>query len=255
MKNILRDEENKRIGFYIMQNVDIENDTIIYHYMDIEHLCYLLDNASFHLNKKCNFEDKKESELLDIKLRFAFSIVVDNAPPQNTEEIQNNIEKNRALFKKRSTTLTSCWSEGPSENILMWRSYTKQNSGVCIKTTIGKFVESMKYDNYDIYCGKIKYERRGQTTKEPEAEWMKDPEYFGEKEIRFYFLNSHATTNRYNNSYDNVFIGIDYRTLINEIILSPYMWKDEAERWKKHISETYSIDKRKIQKSKIELNI
>lgn len=249
-----RDNENRRIGFYIMEDVGISKKTIIYHYMDIKHLCYLLDNGAFHVNRKCNFEDKFEKELLTKKKWFAFSIVGNNAPQQNSNEIQDTINIKRKQFRSYSDILTSCWSQGPLENFLMWKSYTTPHNGVCIKTTIGKFAESLCEDSYDLWCGKVQYARREQTTPIEEAEWMKDPEYFGENEIRFYFKKT--TNPPYKVPFDNtnaVFVGIDYRRLIDQIILSPYMWDDDIERWKEHLSKAYKISEKKICKSAIEL--
>ena len=250
--NMTRDNENRRIGFYLMEDVGISKETIIYHYMDIKHLCYLLDNGVFLVNRKCNFEDKFEKELLIKKKRFAFSIVGNNAPQQNSNRIQDTINKKRVQFSSQSSMLTSCWSQGPSENYLMWKSYTTPNCGVCIKTTIGKFAESLCEDSYELWCGKIQYAKREQTTPIEEAEWIKNPEYFGEKEIRFYFKKT--TNPPYKVTFDNtnaVFIAIDYRKLIDQIIMSPDMWVNDIKRWSEYLSITYKIEETKICKSSI----
>lgn len=155
-----RDKENRRIGFRLMMDAGIDYNTVIYHYLSIGHLYSMLDNGSFHISRKYLFEDNREQEMLPKSMWFAFSAVGENVPPLNTESIQNDINKKRGKFIANSRKLTSCWSQGPYENILMWKGYTSPNNGVCVKTSIGKFVESLCTDSYEIWCGKIKYENK-----------------------------------------------------------------------------------------------
>ena len=245
--------DNRRVGFWLMDNAGISQDTVIYHYFDIEYLIQMLDNGSFHVSRKKVFEDPMERELLKRKLFFAFSIVGDNAPCQDSSLIQERINSSRARFSLLSSTLTSCWAQGPNENILLWKYYTKPSFGVCIKTTIGKFVEALNDDCYEMWCGKMLYENRGQTTDLNDAEWMKPPEFAGENEIRFYFKKNDLAPFELDKKTDDAFLGVDFRVLIDEIRLSPYMSKEEILIWQKYIAETYKINENKIIKSKSEI--
>lgn len=244
---------NRRVGFWLMEKVGLSAETVIYHYFDIEYLIQMLDNGSFHVSRKKVFADSMEQELLKRNLWFAFSIVSKNAPRQDSSLIQNEINRNRKQFSLLSQTLTSCWSQGPNENILLWKYYTKPSFGVCIKTTLGKFVEALNDDCFEIWCGKMLYENREQTTNINDAEWMKPPEYAGENEIRFYFKKNDLVPFGLDIRSDAAFLGIDYRVLIDEIRLSPYMSKEEILIWRKYIAKTYKISESKIIKSKIEI--
>mgnify|MGYP002855881148 CR=1 FL=1 len=249
-----RNIENGRVGFWLMQDAGISTDTIIYHYyMTITHLCNMLDNGSFRVSRKFCFEDEYEHELLTTKKMFAFKIISNNAPPQDSKTLQNKINSTRLHFSKKAITPTSCWSMGPRENLLMWRAYTSPNNGVCIKTTIGKFVESLYSDNYELWCGRILYEEREQTTDISDAEWMKHPEYASEKEIRFYFKDNGNPPYPTHDNSNAIFVGLDMRNMIDKIILSPYMWDDDVKRWEKYLTENYKLEARKVMKSNIEL--
>lgn len=237
-----------------MENADISNDTIIYHYMDITHLCAMLDSGTFYISQKVVFKDHYEQELLPQKQYFAFTPVGANIPSQNASSLQSDINKEREHYKAMSTTLTSCWALGPYENELMWRSYTKPCSGVCLQTTIGKFVESLITDSFEIYCGKIIYTKRGQCTKAIDAEWMKNPEYSGEREIRFYFKKTHLAPFPSYDDNNRVFVGVDYRKLLDKIILSPFMRINEINQWKRYLANSYAVEEKKIVKSAISLN-
>ena len=236
-----------------MSDVGITKETIIYHYMEIKYLCGMLDNGTFHISRKCYFKDKYEKELLTKKKWFAFSLIGDNVHQQNTNVIQESINKRRMQFKIQSSLLTSCWSLGPRENSLMWENYATVANGICIKTTIGKFAESLCVDSYELLCGKIQYMSREQTTNIKDAEWMKNPEYLGENEIRFYFKEIHQLPFPIHDKKDAVYVGIDYRTLIDKIILSPGMPKDEKQRWREYLSKAYMIKEKDIIDSSIEL--
>lgn len=241
-------------GYDNGKRIKLSRKTCIYHYMNIEHLISMLSNKFFYVASKCLYTDPYESKMLPLRMSFAFSIVGDNAPPiQHTAKVQNEINKKQFLFRKESHLLTSCWSMGPNENYLLWKGYTTDKYGVCIKSTIGKVVESILDNDFEIWCGKMLYRRRQQTDLPDDAKWFKNIEYKGEDEVRFYFLPKDNI--KYGaNSNDTAYLGCDTGLLIDKIILSPFLTVKEYDAVAENIAKTGWLNRNKIVKSKIEIN-
>ena len=247
---------NKMEQFYLMNTDDegrvvkLNHKTCIYRYMGIEGLLCMLGSSGFYVKQKSSYPDVDESRMLPLKESFAFTAL--NTPNYDTSIVQNEINKKQELFKKESHLLTSCWSKGPSENYLLWKCYTVEKYGVCIKSTIGHFVESIIDDSFTVWCGKVIYRYRNQTDHYDEAKWIKSPEYKGEDEIRFYFVPKEEDK-MLDDSRKGTLLKCDTETMIDKILLSPFLTIDEYYKIADSISQTYRINRKKIEKSKIEI--
>lgn len=235
--------------------IDIGLNSTIFHYMGLEHILCMLDSKSFYVKRKCFYKDESESRMLPDRLSFAFEIASTNRPVQRTSEEQFAIDERQRLFAKRSSLLTSCWSLGPYENYLLWECYTKTKYGVCIKSTIGRVLNSFGICNYNIWCGKMIYRKRQQTDTPEDAKWIKPPEYSGEREIRFYFAPKSDMDKVciLSNLGESKNLAVNMETLIDTIILSPKLSLQEREKITSFLHDGYGIEEKKIKKSTISL--
>lgn len=216
----------------------------IYQYMDLDYLFCLLENNVYFVNPKCHFEDKRESAL-PIKSLFGFNSF---GVQLNKEEIQRKSNEVSDKIKKYSDSAywsTSCWTKDDTESLLMWKNYTTK-MGVRIKSNINNFVASINTDEFKILCGHIAYD--GYTLKSfEECLFSKEKYYKDEREVRFYFMPNDDR----NYSHKGMDIPIDPKTLIEEIVLSPYIKRSAAEKIAEVIRTEYGINN--IHPSKIEI--
>ena len=105
----------------------------------------------------------------------------------------------------------------------MWKNYTTK-IGVRIKSNINNFVASIDTDKYTIVCGVISYD--GYISKPfEECIFSKEQYYKDEDEVRFYFLESN------NKTISGESIPVFPDTMIDEIILSPFIHRKAEKKW------------------------
>lgn len=228
--------------FYLLKGW--EGNIPIYQYMDLDYLFSLLESKQYFVNRKCHFEDKGESVLPPNSLFGLNSIGVQLNKDEITKMTQELSEKlNR--YRESASWLTSCWTKDNTESLLMWKNYTTK-IGVRIKSKIENVIASINTDKYKIVCGHISYD--GYNSK-PFEEFLfsKERYYKDEYEVRFYFIPKDESIN----SLSGEFIAVTPETMIDEVILSPYINKNAAKIISQLLREEYSLQTVKL--SKIEL--
>jgi len=63
----------------------------------------------------------------------------------------------RALQEMRQLHFINCWHLGDDESDAMWKLYCGVHEGVCIQSTFGSLVESLKNIEEPVYIGKVRY--------------------------------------------------------------------------------------------------
>lgn len=216
----------------------------IYQYMDLDYLISLLESKQYFVNRKCHFEDKGESVLPPKSLFGLNSIGVQLNKDEITKMTQELSEKlNR--YRESASWLTSCWTKDNTESLLMWKNYTTK-IGVRIKSKIENVIASINTDKYKIVCGHISYDGYNSKPFE-ECLFSKERYYKDEYEVRFYFIPKDESIN----SLSGEFIAVTPETMIDEVILSPYINKNAAKIISQLLREEYSLQAVKL--SKIEL--
>lgn len=230
--------------FIKMDGVD-ENLTI-YQYMDLDYLLRFLKRQEYYVKPKKYFSDKHECRL-PIKSLFRIAPVGVNDNDIKEQTSDDSLIKS-SQFRESGNLLTACWTEHNGENVLMWKNFTSK-LGVCIKSTIAKFIASFKKDDFVICCGRMFYEGIKYHNDNLERLFIKDKAFKGEEEIRFYFIPSAKIDT---SKMKGLSIAVDPEDMINEIILSPYIDKIAANELKEFIAREYKV---KVNQSKIELNV
>lgn len=211
--------------------------------MDLDYLFSLLEGKRYFVNRKCHFEDKGESVLPPQSL-FGFNTygiqLNEEEIQKRTREISNKLD----CYRGSAYWLTSCWTKDSTENLLMWKKYTTK-IGVRIQSSIQNFVASIVTDKYTIVCGHISYD--GYISKPfEECIFSKEHYYRDEHEVRFYFWES-----KIKKTINGESIPVFPDTMIDEIIISPYIHRTAAKKLAELINKEYGISS--VKQSKIEL--
>lgn len=212
----------------------IDENTPILQYMDLDYLFQLLETKHYHINRKYTFEDPNEG-VFPINRVIPVTAIGENTPPQPQQDVETclkiweNVQKNKVIP-------TSCWTLNTSERVIMWKSYTSKY-GACIKSTVGNIVASIIQNNYDIWCGKITYNGYYAQMGFIKNLFSKKPAFSDEEECRFYFFEYEQPQSLL------PYIEIDVKpsVMIDEIILSPFIYKKAAEKIAQLIQNCYGI--------------
>lgn len=234
----------KKNGYWYADDNIVENIDI-YQYMRLDYLINLLETNKYYVKKRKTFIDANESEN-DIRLAFDLipSIVGSNSKP--------NPHPERFIpYTEILECPTSCWTKTKEESFLMWKVYANE-IGVRIKSSTGKILNSINLDtsinsNNRLICGSMKYVEHPRSFYETGQLFNKSKEYFDENEFRFYFdFKEIIKKNK-----DFVEIPIHTKSMIDEIIISPFICKIASDKIKRIISESYGINN--VKQSKIKL--
>ena len=233
-------EDDTTIIFRIMQDVGIGSDTKICQYLRLDYLLTLLSTKKYYVRKKKYFTDKQEGSIPPKLIFTEFTIPGGKLTHEQESRSQERNKSINHYEQESSLLLTSCWTERTSENALMWDRMWDSHQA-CIKTTVGNFVSAFEGLNYYIWCGKMLYEPIYKAIMSDDIIWYKEPYFSDEREVRFYFskdiqnIQPDDTPNEYN------LFPVNINTLINEIVLSPYIERNAAEVLKYTIKKTYGI--------------
>lgn len=250
-ENLIKQDQTE---FLINTSVkDFNSDTKIYRYIDFDSFLQILD-GKFYVSTKKQFSDcydaGKEIPIKDISKNF---LMVCGEKQTNLK--QYTISELREAFKNSQNYLASCWTLS-KDNILMWQAYTHGNCGICIESTIGNVIASLDSKSikpYLICCSPMYYDGYSNLTEVEEILLKKLNPYRGEAEIRFYFLSGKAKSNSENlgtMANSNVF-KINADTLIDKVILSPFMRGNSAKLLKGNLEECYPFLKGHIKFSEL----
>lgn len=222
---------------------EVDMDMPICKYMDLDYFICMMEKCKFYIRIKKEFEDKRESRLPLKRLFMPFE--AHKTPTQDELEECAKKEKERVLtYQEISKWPTSCWTMKTYENYLMWKAYTS-NCGVCIKTTVRKFINAVDYSHFDLICAKVLYDGFDFVGKNDIV--SKDRYYEDERELRFYFEPLEALSENTN----FIELPIAPAEMIDSVILSPRIHPVCARKIADFLSEKYTI---KTSLSQIELS-
>lgn len=225
--------------------------------MDFDYFLSIVESNQYFVTFKKHFLDNKEKKLLHNK-RFGTHIFPIHLSGKELNEDEKKhdsemINKMFELFEESTLLLASCWTLTKEENYLMWKSYTTK-IGIRIETTIDNFVCALETTDYDIVCGNICYEGFHYPSIVENSWFVKDSHYASENEFRFYFRPKDGITNMYKENVDKKkgkTFNVDYKKLINKVVLSPFIQEKAAETIGNIIKETYKLS---YELSKITVN-
>ena len=235
-----------------------DDEDPLWRYTNFEVFVNLLDTEALYFTRADKFEDPYEG-FIPQSIMDAYKQSLDRVIPTEFVEAIMKAEFVEAIMKRheasRKYVMCNCWHQNVVESMAMWEKYHMRNSGVAIKTTMGKMKNSLTSE-YSTYIGKIEY-IYGNTDDDqymqnflqndiPLAKkltyfpyFQKRKEYEHEQEVRLIVdIDRFVTDALTNQTVENVdsFLetglpdicdigmpfNIDVSTLIDEVIVSPY---------------------------------
>lgn len=237
---------NGKLNWYYYHPNDGPTDKVICQYMRLDYLIQLLETNKLYAKRRRENNDANEGYYKNY-LEFGFSIADENGV-SNTESPKRDF-----TYKDIVDCPISCWTKTERESYLMWKSYAG-DTGVRIKSSIHNLVASLqlvleKDGNNKVCCGSMNYCQNFLPSNDEEHQmFSKDEVYSDEDELRFYFIlsddsNRKCTTHR--------LIPIDPNVLIDEILLSPFLCKEAADKLARMIKCSYGFEN--VEQSKIKI--
>ncbi len=228
-----------KLNWYYYRPEDSCDDKFICQYMRLDYLIRLLEKKQYYVKRRRTFEDANES-YKNNKLAFALRSVGNNC-------IQQPEVKERLIpYTDIIHCPTSCWSMHEHESFLMWKSYATE-IGACIRTTVHNFIASLQIDldivksENKVLCGSMNYEYFKPSATEDNQLFDKDIVYTDENEFRFYFLLA-SDSEKMKDEIKGIDVPVDTKVMIDEILLSPFICKEAANKIARMINCAYDID-------------
>ena len=136
----------------------------------------------------------------------------------------------------------------------MWKCYATE-VGACVRTSVHNLIASLQVEldkegQNRVICGSMDYKEYRPTTNEESQLFDKDKAYANEKEFRFYFyLPSFCDGVKEKNG---IYIPVDTEVMIDDVLLSPFLPNEAANKLARLIKCVYNID---VKRSSIKLKV
>lgn len=242
------------LGYGQIDNInkmaEATEDTAIFRYMDFSKFMDLLENKKIFFCNAKYFEDEYEGTMPE------------GAYPKVSEKYKERAKYLSDMRRKDIHGYVSSWNQGEEESYALWKIYTKPETGIAIKTTVGALKKALNNEDIKIY--NVQYIKSFDDTNEN----YEPPLYFQTKRqddlgpgyIRVnevYKLNSYKYEEEiravylYKGDLQGLPFDVDLNSLISEIYISPFASKwfyDLVEKIK--INNPY-ISEKPIHKSEI----
>lgn len=177
-------------NIYLDSNLDW--DTPILRYTDLNEIFCLLKEDKFRLSKRKQYSDRWEQGADDLRSLDKFHAI---GTPVDKRKMSDNAE----LRKGYAELLSTCFTLESDENYCMWKSYAPTDMGVRYTSTVGDFLNNIDTGDYTVYVGAMDYFKYDMGVNNPKFLFTKNVCYSTEREVRFYFFRN-----------DGVVVGDDY---------------------------------------------
>lgn len=226
--------------FYLQKSPNLEKNKIIRQYVSLDKFFLNFIKQETWIRRKCDFVDKNER--IPKGMLFYPTIATKKLDAETKKLVHKNYEKCKEI-QTMSNYFVSCWTKEEKENALMWKSYTNGGIGICIISSISNFIASLdhaKMQEYEVYCGEMVYSNLDYTKEAEEFLFWKSKCYSDERELRFVFIpNDMGELNK-----PNIVIPCNYKVMIDEIRISPYIKKELANLLIEILSNKYDVTAR-----------
>ncbi len=128
-----------------------KDEDILWRYVSFEKFVNMLKTNSLFFTKVGKFKDPYEGYMPRRILENFKQRLLRNGIP---EKFVERLMKENEVYRRH--ILCNCWHQNVVESMAMWDKYHMRNSGVVIKTTVGKMKNSLS-GKCGIYIGKIVY--------------------------------------------------------------------------------------------------
>ena len=190
--------------------------TIIWHYMSIPSFLYLLNRKQLFFSRVDHLEDKAEILVSDVEKKYWREVLHSDPGPW--------------IERERKRVFINCWIKSNNENSTMWSAYASQGTGVALKSTVERLMNSYEGDTHINILDVNYIDHRIQTVQIPgDVENVlryfaaKRIFYEAEQELRLIYESPKV------DEFESFQIPIDINTLIEELIIGPNVSEDVFE--------------------------
>lgn len=239
------DNIKNKFNWYYYNPSDGPEDRVICQYMRLDYLIQLFETQNYYVSRRREYNDANESYQ-----NFKLSVPI--APAHKEICSKQDISERIIPYFDIIHCPTSCWTKNTEESFLMWKSYATE-IGARIKSTVYNFVASLEINleeggDNKVVCGSINYNKVLLSSDELKQLFGKDVVYSDENEFRFYFHLAEDTDKK---STKYRLIPVNTTVMIDEVVLSPFLCKEAADRLSRMIKCCYGIDN--VKQSSIKL--
>ena len=203
-------------------------DTTIWKYSNVDSFLNQYINGTIGFTQLAEYQDYYEGKLKDISFfeKLYFGGKNRQSSDKEREETLKSFER---LINRH---FASCWTLSENEDFALWKSFSDSTGGVAIKTTIGRFLDSLLQKivpDHDKVIYKPFYKRSfcKDLFQIKDYLYTKYEFYTYEKEYRF-ILDSDKIDVKLKKNKKRINIPIDYSKMINKLFLSPYMNEEKS---------------------------
>lgn len=205
----------------------------IWRYMDFWKFLNLLETSSLWFSNAVGLGDNHEGRIP----HFVLSKMIEEDKKRGSRANENINYFNESTL--RLETLISSWRYAESESFAMWKMYSKDKTGIAIKTDLENLKMSFDNTEEDIHIGEVLYINKNDyyyTTKNLYFPYIAKLDYYSfENEIRC------ITSCKIDEEKVSRLIKTNTNILINEVYISPNT-KPEFKKLLEMIRRDYSLD-------------
>lgn len=191
----------------ILIDETLNTSTTLWRFMNFEKFCSMLQTGSIYLASQTQFDDPWEGMW-----------------PRKNNSTTSVDEVNKALsgamrtdYENRKYIKISCWHINEHESEYFWRLYSNMNSGIAIKASVGKLVQSLSTKD-EVKVLPVTYvDYNSVSVNEFDLYTLasyKRQAFSHENELRIVKINT-------NNKYGE-YLSVDLGNLIEEVVISPF---------------------------------
>lgn len=177
--------ENKYSGLLSHLVKQEDKTQWLWRYMDLAKFVSLLSKKALFFPRAEQFDDKREGLLLHPEDERIEKTLKRYKALKNGQKDAVITTLNDDQYFLRKFYLISCWNKSEHESVALWNLYTKDQSGISIRTDIPSLSEELKKHKHTIHENAVDYEPIMGTRDRLKAFFRKSPEYKFESEYRF----------------------------------------------------------------------
>ena len=247
------DNEGSQHGVYMVKNAMLH--TPIYRYMEFSYLIELLETGILFVPNRQRFSDLREHSKSYIKTIEEAKKCLEIMPSFSSRTYHRKQQERHAQIWNQAVL---CWTYDAhgkdkqnnelGENYLMWRCHANKHFVCRIRTTIDRFVESLKPVTHDILISPIDYvpHPSDHLANDPSRVFKKPAFYQDEQEVRFVVLHNDW---RKCMAKEDILLNVNPSKLIDEITLSPFINREEERILEARLREVISDSSIKVRPS------
>ncbi|WP_058185502.1 hypothetical protein [Terracidiphilus gabretensis] len=130
------------------------DDTILWRYLDFVKLVDLIEHRRLWFARVNTFEDPLEGTHTDAEVKYLRALPPPSSPLSGPTLVEQYVDM---THKYRETMYVICWRAAITESIAMWDIYGKGSGVVAIKSTVGRFKETLRAHPRKVFIGRVKY--------------------------------------------------------------------------------------------------